>query len=247
LDDADVAVVLSFKSNILSRARHSELLKQGESGSGAGVLLSGMAYRYKINADGKRQVVGIICPGDIFGLEGLLKDRSDHGIATLTQCQIAWVLNARMREIVDQYAAVWLALWRLFIIDTSIYREWLLNIGTRSALARTAHLICELYVRAAQVGRANDGSFSWPMPQAFLGDALGLTTVHINRTFHRLRELGLIGPYSRTMKILDWDGLVEQGQFDPSYLLAGEQGGKFTAPRLFKEPGRAVGVPPGTR
>ncbi len=219
LGDADMGIVFGFGSNIVSHRRLSEIVRQGEPSAGAGVLLDGLAGRCKLTKDGKRQIVSLICPGDVLGLEGVLKDVSDHCILALTDCQVAVVSHTRLRDIFENHPAVSLALWKLFVLDTSVYREWLVNIGSRSALARTAHLICELYFRFAQVGRVQGGSFSWPMSQSLVGEVLALTTVHVNRTLQKLRDLELIRLNDRTMEILDWQGLADVAQFDCSYLL----------------------------
>jgi CRP-like cAMP-binding protein len=73
-----------------------------------------------------------------------------------------------------------------------VFREWVVNVGRREAYGRIAHLLCEVYVRLRAVGLANGQSYLMPVTQAELGDATGMSTVHVNRTLQELRRDGLI-------------------------------------------------------
>ncbi len=110
------------------------------------------------------------------------------------------------------------ALWRETLIDASIFREWMISIGRRDAFARLSHLLCELLVRMRAVELAQDHSCKLPITQSEFGDALGLSTVHINRTLQEIRKAKLITLKGDTLKVLDWDGLQKAGEFDPAYL-----------------------------
>jgi hypothetical protein len=80
------------------------------------------------------------------------------------------------------------------------------------------HLMCELFVKCEAVGLAQDGQISWPITQAELGDALGLSNVHVNRTLKELRGEGLITLQNHTLVVHDWNRLKAAGRFDPEYL-----------------------------
>lgn len=109
-------------------------------------------------------------------------------------------------------------LWFDTLVDASILRETLLNVGRRNARSRTAHLLCELAMRLQRVGLADDLRFDLPLTQSDLGDALGLTPIHVNRVLGRFRSEGLIENDGRTFHIANWDRLVAIGEFDPAYL-----------------------------
>ena len=104
------------------------------------------------------------------------------------------------------------------LIDASVHREWITNMGQRAALERTAHLLCELFVRLRKVGRTDNMSFRLPLTQAGLGDVLGLSLVHVNRVVQALRTQGLVSLEGRIVTVLDWDRLQEVAEFEPSYL-----------------------------
>ncbi|WP_348644578.1 helix-turn-helix domain-containing protein [Methylobacterium sp. WL1] len=109
------------------------------------------------------------------------------------------------------------------LIDAALYREWLLNIGRREAYSRMAHLFCELITRMDAVGLAPGRTCPLPMTQSELGDALGITSVHVNRTLNDLRDAGLVTVRSRRLKVLDWEGLTAVAEFNPTYLHLGRQ------------------------
>ena len=108
------------------------------------------------------------------------------------------------------------ALKKLF--DASIHREWLAA-AARSAPEQIAHLICELYVRLGITGLiAADNTFTLPLTQMELGEALGLSAVHVNRSLQQLRSEGLFSWQNQNVRILDWDGLQRRASFDIRYL-----------------------------
>lgn len=109
-------------------------------------------------------------------------------------------------------------MWTETLIDASIFREWVVNVGRRDSRARIAHLLCELAIRLERIGAGEDGTFEFPVTQEQLADATGLTPVHTNRTLQQLRKDGLIQLTAKSLKILDWDGLREVGDFDGLYL-----------------------------
>ena len=109
-------------------------------------------------------------------------------------------------------------LWRETLIDAAIFRRWLTNVGQRDAFARIAHILCEMVIRMRAVGLAEDHSCDFPITQSEIGDALGLSVVHVNRTLQEIREAGLIVLKGGRLQVLDWDGLKLAGDFDPTYL-----------------------------
>ncbi|RWP96594.1 MAG: Crp/Fnr family transcriptional regulator [Mesorhizobium sp.] len=126
--------------------------------------------------------------------------------------------HSALRRICEQRPRVATAFWRSTLIDAAIYREWVTNVGRRDAYARTAHMLCELIVRLRFAGRIEDHVADLPITQAALGDAVGLSAVHVNRTLQALRGDGLIATSGTKLRALDWPGLVRAGDFDPTYL-----------------------------
>jgi len=110
------------------------------------------------------------------------------------------------------------ALWRDTLVDAAIFREWMIGIGRRSAYTRIAHLLCEVFVRLKAVDLTNGDQCEWPITQIEIGDALGLSNVHVNRSLQELRAEGLITWRGETVVLEDWLRLQEVAEFDPAFL-----------------------------
>ena len=121
---------------------------------------------------------------------------------------------------VQERPAINEALWRDSLIDASIFREWVLNVGRRDAKARIAHMLCEFASRRQAAGLGSPERFELPMTQEQIGDATGLTPVHVNRMLHALAADGVIVRDQREVEITDWPKMRRIADFDPAYLHA---------------------------
>jgi biotin operon repressor len=104
------------------------------------------------------------------------------------------------------------------LIDASTFREWIVSLGSRDAYSRIGHLICEMFLKLKAVGLTNGNSFNFPITQGEIGDATGLSTVHVNRSIMELRKEGLIILEKGRCTIPDLRRLEEAAKFDPTYL-----------------------------
>jgi CRP-like cAMP-binding protein len=150
----------------------------------------------------------------------------DHSVAAFAPCDVAVVPHQRL--LIEKHPRLALALWGDALLDAAIHRDWVANVGRRSAYARIAHLLCEIWFRLKSVGLSHDHVFDLPLTQTDLGDATGLSVVHVNRTLKQLREDGLIRvSKGRIVQLVDWQRLSEVAEFDPAYL----QGAKLDPAR----------------
>ena len=198
---------------------NSYLVREGEvPRSYCSFVLSGMAFRHKLTVNGTRQIVSIHLAGDLLDLQHLFLNVADHSVQALTELNVADIDREALQEIALVRPEVGRALWVDGLVDASIYREWVLNVGRRDARARIAHIVCEIAVRMHSAGAINAADFNLPMTQEQLGDATGLTSVHVNRTLKALAADGLINHSGRWIAIRDWDGIRRAGDFNPLYL-----------------------------
>ena len=195
----------------------------GESEGSCHVLLDGIAAPYRMLSDGRRQITRFCIPGDLLDLDGFVGGKMDHNVVTLGRCTIGVIAHEALRGLSREHPAIALALWRHTLADTAVFREWVVNVGQRSALERIAHVICEVFTRLRDAGRAAeiDGrpTFDWHIKQTDIADATGITPVHVNRSLQALRGGGLIHLSHSTMTILDWDGLADLSGFETDYLV----------------------------
>src|SRR5215207_401580 len=152
----------------------------------------GFSTAFKLTHDGKRQIISFHIPGEIPDLQSLHFDVMDHSMGTLARSTLAFLPHDTVRDLIRRCPQIGDAFWRETLIDASIFREWMVNLGRREAYGRIAHLLCEIYLRLRSVGLANGHAYELPLTQAELGDALGITTVHVNCTLQDLRGEGLI-------------------------------------------------------
>jgi len=221
LGDDDRAALRSLPFRYGHAVAGQQLVLEGSQPTECCVLLSGYAFRYKATYDGKRQILSFHVAGDILDLQQMKLSVADHSVEAMTPADIAWVSLSDLNRLSQRFQSIADALWREALIDSSIFREWVLNVGQRDARSRLAHLFCEFAARreAAQVGDGDE--FDLPMTQEHLADATGLTVVHINRMLRALSSDGVITHEGRTLKVNSWKRLREIGGFDPAYLHMG--------------------------
>jgi len=199
-------------------AAGSDIVQQGVRLTESTLLLDGLAGRYKLLGEGRRQISALHIAGDFMDLHSFLLKVLDHGVVALTPCTVALVPHEALKRLTEAHPHLGRLFWLSTLLDAAINREWITSMGRRAALERTAHLFCELFKRLEAVGRTQGLSFRLPLTQSELGDALGLSLVHVNRVVQALRNDGLVTWEGRVLTILDWDRLCELAEFDPTYL-----------------------------
>ncbi|MBC3941254.1 Crp/Fnr family transcriptional regulator [Sphingomonas albertensis] len=196
----------------------SYLLRDGDTPNHSGLLVSGLAYRHKIGVDGLRQIVAIHIPGEVYDLQQLHVATADSNVQTLTRCEVVTISHGALRRLAEERPSVAHAFFVTTIVELSMAREWMLNIGRRDARTRISHLLCEFAFRLDKHGLPPGQAYELPMTQEQLADALGLTAVHINRTLKILVNDGLIAHSKRGVTIPDWEALVTAAGFNSRYL-----------------------------
>lgn len=199
-------------------APHETLLQEHRPAEGLLLILEGFACRFRLLPDGRRQILGILLPGDLCELRLLLSGPLDHSVGALGAVRAALIPTASLAALAEQQPRLARALWWRATIEESMTREWLVNVGSRSAHARVAHLLCELYWRLEAAGLAHGGQCRLPLTQSDLGDAVALSAVHINRTLMAMRRASLARLHGGRLQILDRDALRVAAGFDPRYL-----------------------------
>jgi CRP-like cAMP-binding protein len=218
LSDEERRVLADCVAQTRDIAPHRDLAREGDEPGECRILIEGFAYRYRLLADGRRQISLFHLPGDFVDLHGFLLKRLDHAIAAAGPCRVGIVPHECLTRITENHPHLTRLLWLSTVVDGAIHREWLAAMGRRSALGNMAHLFCEIFVRLQAVGLAQDHSFRFPVTQAELADAMGLSTVHVNRIAQELRGGGLITWQGRTITIANWERLKAIAEFDPTFL-----------------------------
>jgi CRP-like cAMP-binding protein len=218
LSEDDVAAIGSLPLRRHDVPENTDVVLEGDKPVECCLLLEGFLCRYKIVGDGQRQIFSFHIPGDMPDLQSLYLNVMDHSVGALTPSRLAFIPHAAMAALMRERPNLMVAFWRGALIDAAVFREWLAGVDRRSARQRIAHLICEMYVLLDAVDLAPNGRIELPITQAELGDALGLSTVHVNRVLQDLRRDGLIVSEGRFTSVPEWERLAHAGDFDPGYL-----------------------------
>ena len=218
LSDADRDAILALPVRVRTLEHSTYLTREGDLPENCAVLTSGYAYRHKLTGDGRRQIISIHIPGEALDFQHLYLDVADHSVQMLSRGDVAFLSRADLRNLARERPAIASAITVGILVDSSIFREWVLNVGRRDARSRMAHLLCEFAVRLEALNLAGTSSYELPITQEQLADALGMTPVHVNRTLKGLADAGLITRTRRSITIPEWDRLRDVGDFNPRYL-----------------------------
>ena len=199
-------------------AANRAVVREGETLNVSVLLLEGLMCRYRDLKDGARQMSELHVAGDFVDLHGFTLKRLDHNVMTLTPCRIAFVPHERLRRVTEEQPHLTRLLWFSTTLDAALHREWVMSLGRRSAIARLAHLFCELKVRLEIIGLTDGLAYDLDLTQTTVAECLGLTPVHVNRTLKQLRQTGAVEFRSGRVTIHDWDRLAAIADFDPDYL-----------------------------
>ena len=203
LSQRELSYLADIESSPVHIARGEEIAYEGQTSQMAYILQSGWACSYKLLPDGGRQIITFPVGGDCVGLRSMLLRTSDHSFSALTDSVVCRVEAARLKQMFEDYPQLFASILWATSRDEAMVVEHLVSVGRRSAIERTAHFFLELHDRLAMVGLATGNEFECPLNQYVLSDALGLSTIHVNRVLRKLRERKLMTLAKHTVVIHD--------------------------------------------
>jgi CRP-like cAMP-binding protein len=225
----EIAILEDLQSATRTVRRNRELLTQGQKYDVLFVLVDGIAIRYRILHDGRRQVLNIALPGDFIGFPSTFFEKALYSVTALTESVVAPIPFRTLLGLFDRHPRLAAAIFWSFACEAAMYAEHLIDVGRRSALERVSHFLLELLTRLKIIGLADERSFRMPLTQELIGDALGLSVPHVNRTLRQLRDDELVSIEEHVVIIKDVEALSALADFDKSYL------GQFRLPGLVVE------------
>jgi CRP-like cAMP-binding protein len=191
---------------------------EGDTPATSTLLVSGLAARVGYVRDGGRQITTFHIAGDFLDLHAFVLKRLDHGVVALSACDCLILPHAALLEITEKHPHLTRLLWLSTLLDGAIHRQWLLVHGRMGAREHMAHLFCEMFERSRAAGIATRNTFPFPLTQSDLADAMGMSSVHVNRTLQSLRAEGLLSWDGTTAVLEDAERLRQFAQFDPAFL-----------------------------
>ena len=224
----DRAALLALPHTVKRLEQHHYIVREYDRTEHSCVLLSGFAMRHKTVTGGNRQVLAIHMKGEMVDLQNSMLGTADHSVQMLTRGEVAIMARADIDRIAFERPRIGRAMWIDTLVDGSIFREWIANVGRRDSRTRVAHILCEFALRLKVAGLGEQTDYELPMTQEQLADATGMTAVHVNRTLKGLEADRLIERTSpRVIVIGDWKKLAATGDFNSAYLHLNEAEAAF--------------------
>lgn len=210
----ELSFVSRFKRGELTVDKGATVLAEGTRNPHLYTVLMGWGFRYKLMADGRRQIVNYVLPGDLVGLQGTLLGEMQHSVETLSPMVLCVFERGELMSLYREhpdlaYDVTWLASREECMLD-----ENLLSVGRRSAIERLSYLLAFLVNRARAVGMTNGSPSVLPITQTHVADTLGLSLVHTNKTIRKLVDRKLIRWVDRGCEVLDREGLREVARWE---------------------------------
>lgn len=218
LNPNEVAALAAATSHPTKYAVKADLIREGDMPGPVFIMLEGWACRYKILPNGTRQVLAYLMPGDCCDLNIGLLAEMDHSIQAITPTVVATIQRADMDALMDEHRGVAKAMYISQLVDEGTMRAWITSMGRRTSTERVAHLMCELYLRARNVGLEFEPDLKLPLSQLLLADSLGMTPMHVNRILKVLRLGSAMTLKRGSLHIADPAKLLHIAGFDENYL-----------------------------
>ncbi len=208
LTPSEAAFVSALTQRQVRRMRNASIIEPGQTDAPLYTLHQGWAFRYVPFADGSRQIVEFLLPGDLVGLPAAFLPRMIYGVEALTRVE----LSLHSRETVDRIFAeqpdLAKALVRGLIDDRRRSDFRLAVLGQKQGPHRIAYLLLELWERLERIGLVNGTTCEMPLRRRHWADAAGMSGTHVARSLDWLRDHGLAEVHDGAADILDRDGLA---------------------------------------
>ncbi|MBV9550694.1 MAG: Crp/Fnr family transcriptional regulator [Alphaproteobacteria bacterium] len=219
LVDEECEAVVNLPGRRETLKAHAVIAEGNEHSASTILVLDGFCARVEMPVEGRRQITGIFIAGDMPDLGMVFRPQAGGTLEAMTQAAILRIPHQDMRMLMKRFPALTEAFARQIAADSAVAVEWLTSLGSRNGVGRVAHLVCEI---ATRMGKVNGNVFSCPFPikQQQVGEACGLSTVHVNRSLMVLRKLELVTIEKGVAQVRDWSGLMQAADFTDDYLIA---------------------------
>ena len=214
LSGAEISILEDLQADKRVVRRHREIISKGRRYDTLFVLIEGFAVRCRVVSSGGRQILNVALPGDFIGFPGCFFESALYSVTAITDTVVSTISYARLVALFETHPRLATKVFWSFSSEASMHAEHLIDLGRRSALERVAHFLLELHARLQLIGLADDRSYPMPLTQELVGDTLGLSVPHVNRTFRRLREDDLLVIEDQQVVIKDLEALSSLAGFE---------------------------------
>jgi CRP-like cAMP-binding protein len=209
-------LIAGYKSGDRKLGAGQDLFGLGEPCDAIYNLVDGWMFRYSLLEDGRRQILDFVLPGAVLGFHPGQGAMTTFGIEALTEATLCVIPHQALEPLARAHPELALRLARLIARDRSMAYDHLTSVGRHSARERVARLLLELFIRSrSQWPASRVDELRLPLTQEHIGDAVGLTFVHVNRVLRELKREGIVEFHYRRLRILDPDKLIDVAGIDP--------------------------------
>jgi CRP/FNR family transcriptional regulator, anaerobic regulatory protein len=177
------------------------------------VVRKGWLHSSVVLGNGSRQIMRFHFQGDLIGLPLLAFPDPPETVTAVTDATLCPFSRERLAALMTEHPRLAALILALTVAERVSLADRLASIGRTSARARVSSLICEIHSRLRILGLAADGAVQLPLTQEDIGDATGLTAVHVNRMMRGLVEDGLIDRNGSHLRVLDEGRLCAEASF----------------------------------
>jgi len=210
-DDRSSIMSLPFSTQHFKKQQY--IAHQGDLSSHLLIVSSGFAVQQNITGSGSRQILALNVQGDMLNIASMFLEKLDSEILALRSSDIIYIQKDAFIAAFTTRPAIAYAIFVMSLAESRLNRAQILNIGRRDARARIANFLCTHVERMQARQLMPDGIFDMPMTQEQIGDATGLTAVHVNRMIKSFVLDGIISLSGRSVKINSYAGLKEIGDY----------------------------------
>jgi CRP/FNR family transcriptional regulator, anaerobic regulatory protein len=217
LSEAEVATLAGLGDAEVVRRKGETFQKEGEPVSGFHLHVQGWIASSILLHNGQRLIQKVHLPGDMLGTPSMVLPKAADTLTAITDAVTAFVPYQRFGQLYERSPRV----AALFTIAVQMERLALMDVlavtGNASAREQLARLLVDLHARLSPIGLVEDDGFDLPLTQEAIGDLLGLTSVHVNRTVRALEREGLIARSGHRIQLLDLKALQALSPLPPRH------------------------------
>lgn len=230
MTDAEAALLRGLGETAVLYRRQSIIRREGQPVDAIYLLIEGWATSAIRLPKGQRQIVKVHISGDMMSTPSMVLETAADTLTAVTDCRVASLSFPRLRELLVSYPRLGSLLFMSVQIERLALMDIVATLGKSSARERMVRLLLDLHDRLTKIGTVEDGRFDLPLTQELLGDVLGLTSVHVNRTMRLLEREGLIARYGQRVVLPDLEQLrrispvpPRKIRFDPVWMPAPDE------------------------
>lgn len=230
LGPEDRKLLLSLEEGPREWSKNTILWRLGDPSEHFYTLSKGWACSFRELEDGSRQVLDVYVPGDIVGLREFAFRKRITSVIMLDDGELCAFPKSHLAKVFSSSLTISSILFMITAREQAMLLERLVNLGRRSAREKLAHFLAEISHRLQRTNAQVENHMALPLNQILLADALGLSSVHVSRTFQELRREGLLRTGNSHLELLDIKGLEAIAGFDEFYLDPPIQGQTWRSP-----------------